>query len=179
MGPLTSGEPCPQHLCKAGSVLGNFKHGLLLICCLCPWHPGFQRAPLQSPAVFSEGQGLAFLSPRDEEMFLKSAWRFPTENTGVSLPSPKHLDREFGGLTVALGSLPKSPSSLELSVFTACVVPYCRTHPQPGLGAGILSPVSHLDCVNVRHCPRVGVSHEGWGRPRLGCLSLERLPICP
>lgn len=117
MGPLTSGEPCPQHLCEAGSVLGNFKHGLLLICCLCPWHPGFQRVPLQSPAVFSEGQGLAFLSPRDEEMFLKSAWRFPTESTGVSLPSPKHLDREFGGLTVALGSLPKSPLFLRTQCF--------------------------------------------------------------
>lgn len=87
MGPLTSGEPCPQHLCEAGSVLDSFKHGLLLICCLCPWHPGFQRVPLQSPAVFSEGQGLAFLSPWDEEMFLKSAWRFPTESTGVSAKS--------------------------------------------------------------------------------------------
>lgn len=87
MGALTSGEPYPQHLCEAWSVLGSFKYGMLLICCLSPWHPGFQRVPLQSLAVFYAGQGLAFLSPWDEEMFLKSAWHFPTESMTVSANS--------------------------------------------------------------------------------------------
>lgn len=82
----------------------------------------FQRVSLQSPAVFSEGQGLAFLSPWDEEMFLKSAWLFPQKALTVSAKSQASY-REFGRLTVGLGSLPKSPSSVELSVFTASVVP--------------------------------------------------------
>lgn len=82
----------------------------------------FQRVSLQSPAVFSEGQGLAFLSPWDEEMFRKSAWLFPQKALTVSAKFQASY-REFGRLTVGLGSLPKSPSSVELSVFTACVVP--------------------------------------------------------
>lgn len=82
-------------------------------------------------------------------MFLKTALHFPTESTDSLCQVSSVSDFKFSRQAVFLGSPPNTPSSVELSVFMAYVVLYCKTQPQPGIGVGILSPISHLDCMEL------------------------------